>query len=307
MESFDTRELATAADPRRKLMARVAEILQCVECQIPFARVTMDLQETLRCPRCERVIDPRVGQFQFGEIQPEVRDSDWLNRKKERAKRLLGGVYPLAIRVLSPVHVTRQQSRFLKTFDTNTQMVVDLGSGTSHYKESVVCVDGVSHANVHVTANLESLPFQDNSVDGIVSIAVLEHVPDPQRHVQEMKRILRPGGRLLCHIPFMQGYHASPDDFQRYTISGIRYLFRDFEIISTGVSAGPTSGMLWILQEWLALLFSFGSRRLYRVLMPLMWFLSPLKYVDVLLAHHPNAAVIASALFIEARHSDETP
>jgi hypothetical protein len=58
---------------------------------------------------------------------------------------------------------------------------------------------------------------------------------------------------------------------------------------------------VWILQEWLAMVFSFGSRRLYQILMPLMWVLSPLKYLDILLAHHPEARVIASGLVIVAR------
>ena len=49
------------------------------------------------------------------------------------------------------------------------------------------------------------------------------------------------------------------------------------------------------------MVFSFGSRRLYQILMPLMWVLSPLKYLDILLAHHPEARVIASGLVIVAR------
>jgi hypothetical protein len=99
----------------------------------------------------------------------------------------------------------------------------------------------------------------------------------------------------------MQGFHASPHDYQRWTIPGLRQLFAGFEVLSTNVAAGPTSGLLWLLQEWLALVGSFGSVRLYRCLLPLTWVLSPLKYLDVLLARHPAAAVIASANVIEAR------
>jgi hypothetical protein len=49
------------------------------------------------------------------------------------------------------------------------------------------------------------------------------------------------------------------------------------------------------------MVLSLGSVRLYRVLLPLTWLLSPLKYLDVLLMHHPAATAIASGHFIEVR------
>ena len=128
-----------------------------------------------------------------------------------------------------------------------------------------------------------------------------EHVPDPDSHVAEMYRVLAPGGRALCYVPFMAPFHASPHDYQRWTRPGLATLFRDFEILDIRVGAGPTSALLWVLQEWLALALSFGSRRLYRVLAPLMWVLSPLKVLDYLLARHPEASVVASGFVVEAR------
>jgi hypothetical protein len=81
----------------------------------------------------------------------------------------------------------------------------------------------------------------------------------------------------------------------------LRHLFGDFEVIATRVGGGPTSGLLWVLQEWIALVFSFGNSRLYRLLVPLTWILSPLKYLDLLLCHHPDAPVVACVHFIEVR------
>ena len=287
---------------RQALLQRVEQILACPECRAPLAPPEGDEQTAeLRCPNCGPVGMRKPNQLCLGGFTQTVLRSDWLNRAKESAKRLLGKLYPLAIEILSPVHMRREVPRFLKSFDTTHELVADLGSGTSSYQDRVVCVDGGDYANVHVTADLAKLPFRDESLSGIVSVAVLEHVPNPAAHVREFLRVLKPGGRVLCYIPFMQGYHASPNDYQRYTLSGMKQLFAEFTDLEVTIGAGPTSGFIWTLQEWLALVLSFGSRRLYRLVMPLTWILSPLKYLDLLLNLHPDANVIASAFFIKAR------
>jgi ubiquinone/menaquinone biosynthesis C-methylase UbiE len=49
----------------------------------------------------------------------------------------------------------------------------------------------------YVVADVTSLPFADNSFDGITCGYVLEHVPDPPLGLKELARVLRPGGRML--------------------------------------------------------------------------------------------------------------
>ena len=41
--------------------------------------------------------------------------------------------------------------------------------------------------------------------------------------VSEMLRVLKPGGELYCSIPFIFGFHASPHDYQRYTVEGFKF------------------------------------------------------------------------------------
>ncbi|HVT30055.1 MAG TPA: class I SAM-dependent methyltransferase [Lacipirellulaceae bacterium] len=48
-----------------------------------------------------------------------------------------------------------------------------------------------------VVADLSALPFANNSFDGITCGYVLEHLPDPQRGLSELSRVLRTGGRML--------------------------------------------------------------------------------------------------------------
>ncbi|HVM13534.1 MAG TPA: class I SAM-dependent methyltransferase [Egibacteraceae bacterium] len=50
-------------------------------------------------------------------------------------------------------------------------------------------------------ADLCDLPLPDACVDLVVSLQVIEHLPDIPRFVAEMARVLRPGGELVCATP----------------------------------------------------------------------------------------------------------
>jgi SAM-dependent methyltransferase len=47
----------------------------------------------------------------------------------------------------------------------------------------------------------EALPYENDSFDLILSHEVLEHVQDDRQAVQEMVRVLRPGGRAVIFVP----------------------------------------------------------------------------------------------------------
>jgi SAM-dependent methyltransferase len=285
---------------REQLLDRIRPKLACASCRIALDDdVGRSAGAQLVCRGCGTTVRREGGAFHFRGLTAEAQQEDWLNALKAVAKRKIGRFYPLAMSVLSPVYGPSRVNSFLAGFDEH-DLVCDLGSGTNSYGDRVVCVDGYGYDSVHVVCDLAALPFADGSIDGIISVAVLEHVPDPAAHVAEMLRVLRPGGRVHCYFPFMQAFHASPHDYSRLTLPGLRHLFEAFTRCETHVAAGPTSGLLWSLQEWLAIAGSFGSERLYRALLPLTWALSPLKYIDVVLIKHPAAHTIASGFAIEA-------
>ena len=153
---------------------------------------------------------------------------------------------------------------------------------------------------VGVVGDALALPFADGSVDAALSLAVLEHVSDPELSVAEMLRVLKPDGLVYCEVPFLQAYHAAPHDYTRYTNSGMRRLFRDFDEIDLGVCTGPSSALSWILRRYLAgLLTGFSDNRRAKFLAEFVaaWLTFPIKYLDYLFAGRPAAPEIASAFY----------
>ena len=67
----------------------------------------------------------------------------------------------------------------------------------------------------------------DASYDAVFCCGVLEHVDDCYRSMDEISRILAPGGILLLGLPFRQGIHMEPNDYWRFTEFSIRWLLRD--------------------------------------------------------------------------------
>lgn len=65
---------------------------------------------------------------------------------------------------------------------------------------------------------------------------VLEHVERPWLALPELFRVIRPGGSIIITVPSCFPIHAFPDDYYRYSMSGIRVLLGDagFVDIETG-------------------------------------------------------------------------
>jgi SAM-dependent methyltransferase len=79
---------------------------------------------------------------------------------------------------------------------------------------------------VDVFGDGQRLPFRDGSFGTLLSLEVLEHVPDPDRCLAEFARVLEPGGRLLISVPFAAPLHQLPFDFYRFTPRGIETLLQ---------------------------------------------------------------------------------
>ncbi len=219
---------------------------------------------------------------------------DGLDKLKNKLKKF-SKFYYFLINVISPVFVDSSLREFLKQYNKSDELIVNIGSGNSKIADNIYNVDIFAYDNVDIVCDIENLPFKNNSLDVIVNLAVLEHVPNPKKVIEEIYRVLKPNGVVYTAFPFMQGFHASPYDFTRVTEEGIKVLHKEFETIEVKPFGGPTSGMLWTFQEWVAILLSFGNKKLHMIIYLIIMCLTfPIKFLDYFLIRHPMAKNIAS-------------
>jgi SAM-dependent methyltransferase len=149
------------------------------------------------------------------------------------------------------------------------------------------------------------LPFADGTFDAVIVQAVLEHVVDPVRCVSEVHRVLAPHGLVYAETPFMQQVHMGPYDFTRYSHSGHRRLFRQFDEVESGVAGGPGMALAWSYQYFL---LSFASSRAARGLLRAFASLTGffLKYFDSYLVSRNGALDAAAGIYFLGRRSDRT-
>lgn len=116
--------------------------------------------------------------------------------------------------------------------------ILDIGCGQKPYKPLFNCseyigmdVDQANHSHhkeqIDVFYDGKHFPFPDNSFDGVVTTQVLEHVFTPNLFMQEIQRVLKPGGKLLLTVPFVWDEHSQPYDFGRYSSFGLAHILNE--------------------------------------------------------------------------------
>jgi len=127
-------------------------------------------------------------------------------------------------------------------------MALDLGCGSGPHRR--VCERagfqwvGVDYADsaAPILGDAHSVPFADDSFEFVLSIAVLEHIRYPFVMLQEVYRVLKPGGTLIGTVAFLEPFHA-----QSY------YHHSDLGILNLIAHSGLSTSEIAPHRDWMVL------------------------------------------------------
>lgn len=152
-------------------------------------------------------------------------------------------------------HTTKAKlTAFQVTGQGHGRTVLDLGCGDGYWSKrlakrgwQVTSADGFDtrHPTAHQINFEESLPFVDNQFDLIWCSEVIEHIKDVEQLVSEMRRITKPGGRIVTTTPnssfwlykILMPFGIKPADIQNpdhkqfFSLADIRNLFPSAKIL----------------------------------------------------------------------------
>jgi Methylase involved in ubiquinone/menaquinone biosynthesis len=121
-------------------------------------------------------------------------------------------------------------ANFVDRYGLKNKKVLEVGAGSGLLQDAVDDYTGLDIAGSarrffhksFVEASATHMPFPDNSFDALWSFRVLEHIPNPERALLEMRRIVKPGGYILLDVA---------NDVDRYAAQGYRVRpYSDFDI-----------------------------------------------------------------------------
>jgi SAM-dependent methyltransferase len=145
---------------------------------------------------------------------------------------------------------------FIDQYRLENKKCLEVGSGRGAFQDMVIDYTGVDISNVagqyfykpFCQASAEYLPFQDECFDGIWSYAVLEHIPTPEQAMEEMLRVLKPGGFIFLS----PSWRVPPWRPQGYDVRGYEYLNLRGKMVKsmlTVLNFVWMRGIFWILRR----------------------------------------------------------
>ncbi|MBW4670601.1 MAG: methyltransferase domain-containing protein [Cyanomargarita calcarea GSE-NOS-MK-12-04C] len=302
-------------NPIIKLAVNTQELLRCPICSSKFKLDEAKFKCTNFKPHCFPVIDGIP--ILLNESESVFSISDYVEQKgttlkpKSQIERLLVNLVPRLICNIKAKKNFQDFAELLLKENLNPKILIIGASVVGEGIESLLSMpeieliesDVAFGPRVSMILDAHNIPFDDNSFDGVIVQAVLEHVTDPAHCVEEIYRVLKPDALVYSETPFIQQVHLGKYDFTRFTHLGHRRLFRKFEEISSGASCGPGMALAWSYQYFLlSFVKSPLARGLVKVFarMTAFW----LKYFDYYLIDKPGTFDAASSYYFMGKKSD---
>jgi SAM-dependent methyltransferase len=115
--------------------------------------------------------------------------------------------------------------------------------------------DLMSLGGTFAVASAEELPFGDDEFDCVSSIGVVHHTPNTRKAVNEIKRVLKPGGRVLLMV-----YHRNSAMYQvRFRAQSLVKRKSMQQLVNEVDGVGNPKGEVYSRDEFARLLEGFGD------------------------------------------------
>ena len=158
-------------------------------------------------------------------------------------------------------------SEFIKN-RASEKFTLDVGCGESPYSKyfpNRVSFDLEYTEGANLIADVNDLPFKNESFEQILCSEVLEHLEVPERGVKEMERVLKKNGKLIITTRFLFPLHNEPQDFWRFTKFGLEKMFKGWKIEKLEGDTGDLMSLASVMQR-----FAFRQKNYIKVLFLLL-------------------------------------
>ena len=272
---------------------RLGSILRCPCCH-------GDLEwsaASVACKACDVKYPRREGHPDFANAGFIETEDAAFQQERMHHRSVRGRLYDLGQRIITSEYAPYDhRAAFLAELPPGAT-VVEFGSGNRRLTDGIINIDLFLFPNVDVAADIEHTPLADDLVDYVILDSVVEHVPNPQAVVDEVRRVLKPGGKLFCINPFLFPYHGYPAHYCNFTRDGMHHLLRNFSEASVEPHYGPTSALTNIVSEYVAVSIAGERRTVYLAIRALMLLaIGWLRFLDRWLIRAPHAHRLSGML-----------
>jgi ubiquinone/menaquinone biosynthesis C-methylase UbiE len=206
--------------------------------------------------------------------------------------RLLLDFQTLTIYKYIKRHIPSMQGKLLDVGCGNSPFKFLVNNKTCQYIGiDIAGADNFDYKNAGIiTFDGENIPFDDESFDNILCTEVIEHIPNPEKIIAEMHRVLKPNGFCIITLPWSARVHFAPYDFCRYTPYKLAFLFQQFkkvDIQNRGTDINTIVSKMIVLFFGNLISWNFGLKDIVLLPFKIIFLLlfAPFLSISVLLSH----------------------